>query len=83
MGLGQQFLEPGILLFQFLQSLGLIDLQPAVLTTPAVVGLLSDLLLPSRFGRFKTLGDMHFDRTKLTDDLFRLLPFPCHVPALS
>ena len=42
---------------------------------PAVIGLLGHRLLPSSLFCLKTFGHMHFNCSKLPDDLFRLIPF--------
>jgi hypothetical protein len=49
LGLGQQPLERSVVAGEFLQALGVVGLQPAVLGAPAVVGRLADL---------RVLGDL-------------------------
>lgn len=41
--IGDQLLEPPVLVLQSLQPLGLLGLRPAVLVPPAVVGRFADL----------------------------------------
>ena len=50
LGVGQQPLQPGVLLLQLLEPLGLVDLQAAVLLPPAVVRLLGDAELLADLG---------------------------------
>src|SRR5690606_26614232 len=48
-GLGQQLLQPCILLLQGLQSLGLRDLQATELAPPQVVARLREAMAPTQF----------------------------------
>src|SRR6185369_2577650 len=74
----QQALEPRVLLFQLLETLGLVHLQPAVLLAPAVVGLIGDPdHLAHRRDRL-TLGQFHIRLAELVDDLFRRMTLAAH-----
>ena len=78
MRLGQEMLEPSVLLLEFFQTLGLIDLQPTLLTTPTVVGLVCDLdpLAGRRHGQ--ALPEQHIRLAEFAHDLFCGESLPSH-----
>lgn len=76
--LGQQALETGVLLFEFLEPPGLIDLQPAVLLPPLEVRGLGDARQLAHARHRVALAQLHVRVLQLVDDFFRRMPFPAH-----
>src|SRR4029078_1124143 len=70
--------QPAVLELKLLQALDLLDLQPAKLLTPAIVGHLAHTDLPNRLRHALALRDQNVDLAQLRDDLFRLVALPCH-----
>ena len=70
--------KPPVLRLQLLQALHLVELQPAVLRPPAIIGRLSHPNRPDRLGHRLALCRKHFDLPELGDDLLRRAPLPCH-----
>ena len=58
---------------QFFESLGLIQLQSAKLSSPAVVGLPGDLGIPARLWGGLSVRDFQFNLPQHRYDLLRLL----------
>jgi hypothetical protein len=56
--LGDEALEAGVLRLQFLEALGLVLLEAAVLVTPAVQGLLADAEALADLGDGQALGQV-------------------------
>ena len=75
---GDELLEPGILLLQLLQALGLVDPHPAVFLPPAVVALRRHTDRPAHPGHLLTLLDQDLCLTQLVDDLFRTVALALH-----
>src|SRR5262249_40122694 len=70
--------QPAVLELKLLQALDLLDLQPAKLLTPAIVGHLAHTDLPDRLRHALALRDQNIHLAQLRDDLFRLVALPCH-----
>jgi hypothetical protein len=77
---GNQPFQPGILPLEFLEPLGLLDLQTTLLVTPSVVALFGDLGLFARLTDGPSLPNQDIDLPQLGDDLFRALSPLCHLP---
>src|SRR5256885_16797650 len=67
-----------VLELKLLQALDLLNLQPAKLLTPAIVGHLAHTDLPDRLRHALALRDQNIDLAQLRDDLFGLVALPCH-----
>src|SRR5262245_28629555 len=59
-------------------ALDLLDLQPAKLLTPAIVGHLAHTDLPDRLRHALALRDQNIHLAQLRDHLFGLVSLPCH-----
>src|ERR1700756_965015 len=70
--------QPAVLELKLLQALDLLNLQPAKLLTPAIVGHLAHTDLPNRLRHALALRDQNVDLAQLRDDLFGLVALPCH-----
>src|SRR5262245_10563367 len=70
--------QPAVLKLKLLQALHLLDLQPAKLLTPAIVGNLAHTDLPDRLRHALALRDQNIHLPQLRDDLFGLVAFPRH-----
>src|SRR5262249_32705879 len=70
--------QPAVLELKLLQALDLLDLQPAKLLTPTIVGHLAHTDLPDRLRHALALRDQNIHLAQLRDDLFRLVALPCH-----
>jgi hypothetical protein len=76
LGLGQQPLEPGVLLLQLLQALGVLGLQAPELVAPPKVRLLADTQLPGNLGDIGALREQPISLGQLPNDLLGRVPLP-------
>lgn len=76
--LGDQLLEPLILPLKLLEPFGVFGFHPAVLISPAMPGLLTDLQMPADLPEVFALTEQPFTLTKLADHLLRCMPSTCH-----
>jgi hypothetical protein len=76
--IGDRLAQPAVLEFEVLQALHLLDLQPAELLAPAIVGHFAHTNLTDRVRHVLTLRDQNIHLPQLRDDLFRLVSLPCH-----
>src|SRR5262249_36848697 len=72
--------QPAVLELKLLQALDLLDLQPAKLLTPTIVGHLAHTDLPDRLRHALALRDQNIHLPQLRDDLFRLVASHCSPP---
>ena len=79
----RQRLEPSILPFQILQSLGPVRAQTAILFAPAVIRLLGHLQLLADLRDLQAFRQFNLHLRQLGDDLLRSVPLLGHVLALS
>ena len=75
--LGYGSLQPIILPLELFPTLGLINLQPTVLTRPLVVGLLRDPDAQADLAGPLALTQSNLRLAQKSDDLLRRLAFPC------
>src|SRR5262245_31701953 len=76
--IGDRLAQPAVLEFEVLQALHLLNLQPAELLAPAIVGYFAHTNLADRVGHVLTLRDQNIHLPQLRNDLFRLVSLPCH-----
>jgi hypothetical protein len=76
--LGQQSLQPRVLLLQFLEPLGLVDHKAAVLFAPTVVRLLRDAEQLAHRRHALALRQFHVRLPKLIDHLLGRMPRSIH-----
>jgi hypothetical protein len=74
---GHRPLEPAVLLLQFLEALGLVELQTAALGPP-VVGLVRDPKPPGRQRSQPVPEPAESQLLEENDDLLRRITLPCH-----
>ena len=70
--------QPRVLLLQVLQSLGLIDPQTAILTTPAVITLLRHPETTTDQTDLLTLRQTHLNLPQKANNLFGCVTLPAH-----
>src|SRR5437868_6219458 len=76
--LGHRPLEPAVLLLHFLEALGLVELQTAVLAPPAIIALLRDAEASTDRANRLTLSETDLRFPQKTDDLLCRVSLPCH-----
>src|SRR5690606_1816095 len=79
---GNGLLQAVVLTFEILEPLGLIELQPAVLTPPSVIALLRDADPSADRADRPPLAQPNLRFPQKSDDLFRRVSLPCHFPHL-
>src|SRR6478736_2823959 len=76
--LGQQPLQPGVLLLQLLQPHHILRPHRLVLRSPAPIGLDRDLQMPANIRQLSALRELPVRLPKLPDDLLRRVPPALH-----
>ena len=76
--IGDRPSKPGVLRFEFLETLHLIDPHAALFFPPAVVGDLMNTQFANDLRHLHPLGQQGFRLSQLGDDLFRPVVSSCH-----